>query len=172
MSENPSTKNEVVRTQRPSLESFQTVLARWLARFGEHYRQPTSDISIECYRELLSDLKPAQLDAACRRAMQTSEYMPTVATIRNAHRKLESIEETRSTFIRYPEVTDQDRKLSQEEEAQIAEIKKKIGVVANRRKTKTVMPPDSKEKTIYTPRSTSRPIEEQKAELRRRGLLK
>jgi len=136
-----------------------------------HYRQPTSDISIECYRELLSDLKPAQLEAACRRAMQTSEYMPTVATIRNAHRKLESNEETRSTFIRYPEVTEQDRKLSQEEEAQIAEVKKRIGVIANR-KMETVEPPDRKAKTIYTPRSTPRPIEEQKAELRKRGLLK
>jgi hypothetical protein len=172
MSENHSTRREVVQIPKTSLPSWELVLAGWLAKFGEHYRQRISKISVDVYRELLGDLSAAELDAACRRAMQTSEYMPTVATIRNALRKLEPIEQARSTFIQYPEVTEQDRKLSQEEEAQIAEIKKRIGVMANRRKMETAKPPDRKEKTIYTPRSTPRSIEEQKAELRRRGLLK
>jgi hypothetical protein len=55
--------------------------------------------------------------------------------------------------------------------AQIAEVKNKIGLIANR-KTETVAPPDRKGKAIYTPRSTPKPIEEQKAELQRRGLIK
>jgi hypothetical protein len=172
MSENHSTKGEVVQISRTSLPSWKLVLAGWLAKFGEHYRQRISKISVDVYRDLLSDLSAAELDAACRRAMQTSEYMPTVATIRSALRALRSIETTPSTSLRYPEVTEKDRKLSLEEELQIEEIKKRIGLIANPKQTQTPKSPDRKEKAIYTPRSTPRPLEEQKAELRKRGLLK
>jgi hypothetical protein len=169
MDTNPSGREKDAIVSRRLADSFRTVLLRWLAVFREMYRQPTSDLSIACYEELLSDLSAAELDAACRQAMKGSDFMPTVATIRKALHQLQEIDPP-STFIRYPEVSARDRILSEEEEAQIANVKKRIGLVANR-KTETAEPPNRRPKAIYTPRSTPKPIEEQKAELRRRGLI-
>lgn len=64
----------------------------WLARFTEHYRQNISKISADTYRQELSDMSAAELDAACREAVRTSEYMPNVATIRNALKKIKFTE--------------------------------------------------------------------------------
>jgi hypothetical protein len=161
MGTNHSMKNEVTRPPARSVESFQTVLTRWLVTFGEHYRQPLSEVSVACYRDNLSDLNPEELDAACRRALWTSEFMPTVATIRNA---LRSSETTPRTLIQYPEVSPAEREISPELQKAVDDLKQKLRVDEPVKKSQSV-------KKI-TPMSSPRPIEEQKAELRRRGWLK
>jgi hypothetical protein len=126
-------------------------MREWLARFSEHYRQDLSDISADTFREGLGDLSAEQLDAACREALRTSEYMPVVATIRNALKKLETAEvdyvPPRTVF---PEVKPEDRILTPAEEQHINELKAKIFNIGDKR-TKT--------------------LEEQKAELKKRGFL-
>jgi hypothetical protein len=101
--------------------------------------------------------------------MRISEFVPTVATIRKALRELED-RDPPGTFERYPEVSPDDRILSDEDEARMAELKRRLGLIGshNSETDRSASHP----KTTYTPRTSPKPIEEQKAELRRRGLLK
>jgi hypothetical protein len=123
----------------------------WLAKFSEHYRQPISKISALVFKEELCDLTPEQLDVACREVIRTSEYMPTTATIRNALKRIQDVEvdyvPPRTVF---PEVKPEDRVLTPAEEQHINELKAKIFNIGDKR-TKT--------------------LEEQKAELKKRGFL-
>ncbi len=164
MDTNHSQKNGIVRTEKESRQDSERILMVWIVRMGEHYRQDVSKISAEVYRELLSDLNSAEIDAGCRRAMQTSEFMPTVATIRNAIRDLRSIEQTPSTLLRYPEVSPEDREITPEIQAKMDELKVKLGIGEIVKKSAPVKK--------YAPMSAPKSIEDQKTELRRRGLLK
>jgi hypothetical protein len=167
---NRSTKSELVPRSTRSQMSSQQILVEWLAKMAEHYRQPISEISASVYRMELSDLSAAEMDAACRRAIRMSEFLPTVATIRNSLKEIQSFEETPSTFIRYPEIDPSERVLTEDEQKQMDELKKKLGILA---REKSISPnpksPDRKEKKIYTPRATPKSIADQKAELRRKG---
>lgn len=161
---NPSKKGEVVKVSKTSLPSWELVLAGWLARFQDHYRQRLSQISIDVYKELLRDLNTAELDAACREAMTTSEFMPNVATIRNALRSLRSIEVTPRTFIRFADVNPEDRIYTAEDQKRIDDMKVKLGILEDQKRI------EPQRKTPANRRVSS--IEQQKAELRRRGFLK
>ena len=128
--------------------------------FGEHYRQPITELSVLAYAEDLADLTPAQLDAACIEARRTSEFMPVSATIRNCFSKLRSSEPLYlgPPLIEYPEITAEDR------EAALVfseELKKKLGA-----------PSQKSERTKITVRPSTLSFEEQKRILRERGLLK
>lgn len=70
---------------------FWDVLRKHLAIFGEHYRQPISELSVIAYAEDLVSLTPEQLDAACSHARKTSEFMPVSAVILRAHGELEAM---------------------------------------------------------------------------------
>ena len=56
-----------------------------LAIFMEIYRQPVSKIAADAYFTHLAGLSVEQLDAACKRALQTSEFLPVPATILRCH---------------------------------------------------------------------------------------
>lgn len=159
-----STNAEVVKQSRTSLPSWETVLGRWLARMSDHYRQSLSAISADTYRELLSDLSTAELDAACRHAVQTSQFMPTVAIIRNALREIRSSGATPSTSIQFPEVPESERTFTPEMEKASAEFKKHLGITSKEKKIPV--------RNAYVPRTDSKPIEEQKRDLKRKGFLK
>jgi hypothetical protein len=138
---------------------FWTVLRKHLAIFGEHYRQPVTELSVIAYAEDLSDLTPEQLDAACIEARRTSEFMPVSATIRNCLSTIRSSEPVYlgPPLLEYPEITAGER------EAALVfseELKKKLG------------PPEPKpgRKTL-TVRPSMLSVEEQKEELRKRGYL-
>lgn len=125
----------------------------WLARFVEHYRQPISKISADTYREGLADLNAAQLDAACRKALRDSEFMPTVATIRKALREIENTEvDYVKTHVDYEPVSPEERMLTEEEQQRLNELKARIFNVDG----------DAKK---------PRPITQQKEELRKRGYI-
>ena len=127
----------------------------WLARFTEHYRQPISKISADTYREGLSDLNSAQLDAACREAMRTSEFMPVVATIRNALHKIQNTEVDNFTGVEWdPELERQRRE-------------RQAAFEAEQQATTKTEPPA----VIPKPRRTYKSIEQQKEELRQKGYI-
>jgi hypothetical protein len=65
-----------------STKSFDSVLAGWLRIFSRHYRQELLDDDLPIYADLLSDLSADVLDKACRQAMKTCRFRPTVADIR------------------------------------------------------------------------------------------
>ncbi len=84
------TKSGERNLQQQQSKQFWDVLKKHLAIFGEHYRQPISELSVIAYAEDLVTLTPEQLDAACVRARQTSEFMPVSAAILKTHSELES----------------------------------------------------------------------------------
>jgi len=164
MSANLSPKNEVEKRLKRSTEWW-TVFKKHLALFSEHYRQPISELSTMVYAEDLAGLSWQDLDAACVHARQNSEFMPTSATILKAHAELSSsrapAEYLGPPLIEYAAVSAEER------EAALAfseELKKKLAAI----------PPAEqipKKKTLtFVPSRLS--LEEQKTELRRRGLLK
>jgi hypothetical protein len=162
-SKKASTKGEVVRQDRPSAE-FSRTMREWLARFTEHYRQPITEISADCYRIGLADLSPSELSAACREALLTSEFMPTVATIRNALQKMQVETDTFNGLLEYPEVSEAERKLTPEEEKYLEKMKQVCGV------SSAPTPTPARVKPIQPVQST-RSLDDQKAELKRRGYL-
>jgi hypothetical protein len=130
--------------------------------FSEHYRQPVSELSVIAYAEDLADLTAEQLDAACKEARRTSEFMPVSTTIRAAHEKMRvgrTNEFLGVPLIEYPPITEQERgealKFSEALKKQLAAIPAK--------------PAEPKKLTIVP---SLRSLEEQKAELRRKGFLK
>lgn len=135
------------------------MLRKHLAIFGEHYRQPITELSVLAYAEDLADLTPEQLNAACIEARRTSEFMPVSATIRNCFSKLRSSEPLYlgPPLLQYPDITAEER----EEALKFSEeLKKKLG------------PPSQKsEQPKLTVRPSLLSIEEQKKILREKGLL-
>ena len=126
-----STSAEVVPQQRPYLR-FSEVMMQWLARFTEHYRQPISKVSADTYREGLKDLTPGQLDAACREAMRTSEFMPVVATIRHAFQSLNNSGDSytgRPAYLDEPPLSAEEREYTPEEAEQINKVKRSLGLM-------------------------------------------
>jgi hypothetical protein len=150
--------SEARKTQTHS-KAFLDVLRKHLAIFGEHYRQPITELSVLAYAEDLADLTPDQLDAACIEARRTSEFMPVSATIRHCLSKIRSSEPVYlgPRLLQYPEIAAEER------EAALVfseELKKKLGPPEPKpgRKTLTVQP-------------SMLSIEQQKEELRKRGWL-
>ena len=122
----PSMKGEGGKTQ-PHKKEFLDLLRKHLAIFGEHYRQRISELSLIAYAEDLSGLTPQELDAACRHARRTSEFMPVSAAILKAHEEIR--ESHREGYLgvpllEYSPVTQEERdealKFSEE-------LKKKLG---------------------------------------------
>jgi hypothetical protein len=68
--------------QNQTKESAGTVLLGWLRIFSRHYRHEMQMDDLPIYAEALSDLTAQQIDAACRSALKTSHFWPTVADIR------------------------------------------------------------------------------------------
>ena len=81
------TKDDLT-TRREQFKKFLDRMKVHLARFGEVYRQPLTAISVEVYIEQLKHLTPEQLDAACTRAIATSEFMPVPATVLRCHNEI------------------------------------------------------------------------------------
>jgi len=163
VNENHSTSNEV-RKQRKRSTEWWTVFKKHLALFAEHYRQPINELSTIVYAEDLRNLTPAELDAACIRARQTSEYMPVSAAILKAHGELTAIRREGylgPPLLAYPEVSEEERAAALEFSDA---LRKQLAPI------RSPKPPEQKKLTIILP--STRSIEEQKAELRRRGFLK
>lgn len=151
-------KSEARKTQTPS-SAFLDVLRKHLAIFGEHYRQPITELSVAAYAEDLADLTPAQLNAACIEARRTSEFMPVSATIRNCLSRIRSAEPIYlgPPLLQYPEITAEER------EAALVfseKLKKKLGA-----------PSGKSERPKLTVRPSLLSLEEQKRILRGKGLL-
>jgi hypothetical protein len=124
-----------------------------------------SELSVLAYAEDLSELSPEQLDAACIEARRTSEFMPVSATIRNCPSKIRSAEPVYSgpPLLEYPDITAEEREAA---------------LVYSARLKKILSPPESKpqaeskpQRKTFTVRPSMLPIEQQKAELRKRGYL-
>jgi hypothetical protein len=140
-------------------------LKKHLAIFTEHYRQPVSELSVIAYAEDLSKLTAEQLDAACIRARQSSEFMPVSAAVLKAHEELRSQQmEDRSSYlgppmIDYPEISQEERedalKFSEE-------LKKALGP--------RYIVQEVKNKITVRPSTLS--IDEQKRKLREKGFLR
>ena len=58
-------QNSEARKTQTQSKACLDVLRKHLAIFGQHYRQPITELSIIAYAEDLADLTPDQLDAAC-----------------------------------------------------------------------------------------------------------
>jgi hypothetical protein len=156
----PSRSGEAKRTQ-PQSTQFADALRKNLAILGEHYRQPITKLSVIAYAEDLRGLTPAELDAACVRARQTSEFMPVSAAILKAHREIQ--ESRRGEFlgvplIEYPPITQEERN---EALAFSEELKKKLGAA-----------PTKPEKRSVPVRPSLHSLEEQKRILREKGFLR
>jgi hypothetical protein len=145
-----SKSENLAAAEKTSRERFSVVLGVWLTRFAEHYLQPVTKTSADCYREILGHLSPGQIDRACRRAMETQDFIPKAATILRIHEEFEDAWSTPSTFAKYDEtpMSESDREAIK---AELAGVAKKLSIV-----------PGAK---------PSRPVEEQKRELRKKGLL-
>lgn len=135
------------------------MLRKHLALFGEHYRQPITELSVAAYADDLADLTPEQLNAACIEARRTSEFMPVSATIRNCLSRIRSAEPLYlgPPLLQYPDIKAEER----EEALKFSEeLKKKLG------------PPSQKsERPKLTVRPSLLSTEEQKKILREKGLL-
>ncbi len=75
--------NEADKPQPLSTECLEP-LKKWLAVFGEHFRQPISELSAVAYQVGMEglDCSPEDIEAGCIEALKESEFMPTVAQIR------------------------------------------------------------------------------------------
>lgn len=103
--------NEVKVMPEPS-KAFLDVLKKHLAIFGEHYRQPISELSVAVYADDLKRLTAEQLDAACIEARRTSEFMPVSAAILTAHKELQKSgadEYLGPRQIEYPPISKEER---------------------------------------------------------------
>jgi hypothetical protein len=135
------------------------VLRKHLAIFGEHYRQPMSELSVLAYAEDLADLTPEQLDAACIEARRTSEFMPVSATIRNCLSRIHGSGQVYlgPPLLEYPEITAEEREAAL---VYSEELKEKLG------------PPEPRPgRKALTVRPSVLSVEQQKEELRKRGFL-
>jgi hypothetical protein len=136
--------------------------------FTEHYRQPVSELSVIAYAEDLADLTAEQLDEACKEARRTSEFMPVSATIRAAHEKMRA---TGSIYLGPPMLAYNETLTPEEREATVMECREKFkAAMQEHLESKKSTPP--KLKKIPVSATPPRSIEEQKAELRRKGFLK
>jgi len=80
----------------------------------------------------LKDLTPGQLDAACREAMRTSEFMPVVATIRHAFQSLNNSGDSytgRPAYLDEPPLSAEEREYTPEEAEQINKVKRSLGLM-------------------------------------------
>ncbi len=155
---NLSTKDRTGNPPRPS-KAFLDVLRKHLA---EHYRQPVSKLSTAVYAQDLAKLSAEELDAACTRARQTSEFMPVSAAILKAHEELAASGVDQFLGVpqlEYPPVTQEDRDAGLEYSEK---LKKQLGIGE-----KAPAAPQKKLKIVQSTRT----IEEQKEILRKRGLL-
>jgi hypothetical protein len=118
------------------------------------------------YAEDLADLTAEQLDAACKEARRTSEFMPVSATIRAAHEKMRA---TGTIYLGPPMLNYTEMLTPEEREEAIKECAKfKAAIQKHFDPKKPTLPKLKKIPLSATPLS----IEEQKAELRRKGFLK
>src|SRR5208282_3066388 len=58
------------------------VLGGWLRVWARLYRRDLTEEEVAIYGELLADVPPEQLDAACRAASKKCTFFPTPAEIR------------------------------------------------------------------------------------------
>jgi hypothetical protein len=118
-------------------------------------------LSVIAYAEDLVNLSAEQLDAACKEARRTSEFMPVSATILAAHEKMCEPVSLGVPLLEYSPITDEERA----EGLKFSEaLKEKLAIPA-----KTGQPAAQKKLTLVP---SLRSLEEQKAELKRRGFLK
>jgi hypothetical protein len=113
------------------------------------------------YAEDLKTLTPHDLDVACVRARQSSEFMPVTAAILKAHRELQDAgrEEYLGPKMEWdPELERQRKERADKFQRQLASGAIKPEPEQPLKKKRTIVP-------------STLSIEEQKAELRRRGLL-
>jgi ribosomal protein L29 len=69
---------------------FLEILRKHLAVFSQVYRQPIGELAAMAYGEDLAELSAEELDAACREARKTSEFLPTSATILKAAQQIKT----------------------------------------------------------------------------------
>lgn len=169
MSENHSKNGEIERAPKQLSREFSEVLAIHLKKYADIFRQPLTRIAVDCYKETLASLTPRQLDAACQRAMEISEFFPVPATILKAHEELQSQHdsgEPPNTFTDYPD----DAPMTPE---QREEIRKKLNEIADKVGLKRQIPPDPKPRTDRSFAFTSGPksADQQLKEMREKGLI-
>lgn len=74
---------EQSKTACTGIKDFTSTLAGWLRVFSRVYRRDLIPEDATIYAEALSDLSAEQVDAACRKAIQTCKFFPTIAEIRD-----------------------------------------------------------------------------------------
>ena len=79
--EKPMLKAEPKETSQP-LRNFSAGMGRWMAIFGEAFRQPVSPEQIGIYKAALeSELTLDQLEETCQRALKNCRFFPTIADL-------------------------------------------------------------------------------------------
>ena len=154
-------KKDEAKTPLTPSTAFLDVLRQHLAIFTEHYRQPISELSVVAYAEDLACLTADQLDAACREARRTSEFMPVSAAILAAH---ESLSARQYQFA--------GPRLEWNPELEKERIERKIAWERQLQEGQNGDAPQNpqqhnRQRTAHVSKS----IEEQKEDLRKRGFL-
>ena len=137
------------------------VLSRHFRKWARVFpNQPIGRETVLVYLEALADLSPEQIDAGCENAIKTAERFPAPGHIRKAVPF-----DDRTSYLG-PRLLNYTETLTPEERAEALKfseaLKKKLGVIPAK-------PAEPKKLTIVP---SLRSIEEQKAELRRKGFLK
>lgn len=154
--------------QQQQSKMFWDVLKKHLAIFGEHYRQPISELSVMAYAEDLVNLTPEQLDAACVKARQTSEFMPVSAAILRSHNELEAERQSavdRSQYL--GPALEWDPKLEQERLDRKAEWERQLASG----EVKPSPEPEPAKRKLFAATRHAKSLEQQKQELRARGWI-
>lgn len=119
----------------------------------EHFHKEVSEPGMIGYIEGLKDLRPCQVEFACNRALKECMRMPVVADIRQRMFTGEAMS-GKPAYLDEPIAPESERWTAEEEKAS-EELRN------------LVRGPE----TIYKLKSPSKPIGDQKEELRKRGYL-
>jgi hypothetical protein len=89
-------------------------MKKWAATFPAH---AVTDTQIGTYADVLGDLSPEELNAACREATKSAEQFPKPAHIRAALKRLEVIPRTRPAYLDEPILSASERWTEETREA-------------------------------------------------------
>ena len=154
-------KNDASENRRKHLGMCVSVLTKWFEKWiALPGSNQVSKVQLAVYAEALIDLSPEAIDFGCAEATRTAERFPWPGHIRTgamAYRESRA-EYLGPPLLEYAEISDEERA----EALKFSEaLKKKLAIPAK--------PAEQKKLTIVP---SMRSLEEQKAELRRRGFLK
>jgi hypothetical protein len=70
------------KPQTPLSSELLNATLKGLALLSRHFRRELDDLETQTYLQGLRDLKPAEIEKACMRALETMKRMPVIADLR------------------------------------------------------------------------------------------